>query len=305
LTFVTAGIYALAEMQSFDLLQPQTIDEAIGLLAEHGDAAQVIAGGAMLTILLRQRLIGPRYLVSIADVPGLNQVETASDGLHIGATTTLRSIERDSRLGSNFPVLREALGLVANVRVRNVATIGGHLAHADPHLDLPPVLMALGASVTAQGTGGTRELTLDALFTGYYETALNPGEIITALHIPNPDPAWYGAYLKYCSLTPTDWPTVGVAAFLRRDGDRLAGVRIVAGSVAERPLRVPEAESLLQGERLTTSAVAEVARRYAQAADPLSDVRGSTEYKRKVTEVYVRRAIAEAARRAGLDLIDA
>ena len=302
MTLARAGIYALAEMQSFDLLQPHTIDEVVGLLTQHGEDARVIAGGAMLSILLRQRLVGPRFLISISDVAGLNGLEVLREGLRFGAASTLRTIERSDAVKRDFPVLGEALGLVANVRVRNVATIGGHLAHADPHLDLPPVLMALGASVTAQGPAGTREIPLDHLFTGYYETALSPDEIIVSVHVPTPDPSWCGAYLKYCSLTHTDWPTVGVAAFLRLDGDRVAEARVVAGSVAERPLRVPEAEALLNGESLAESSVRELARRYAQAAEPLSDVRGSADYKRKVTEVYVRRAVLEAARRAGTEL---
>jgi carbon-monoxide dehydrogenase medium subunit len=288
-------------MHSFDLLVPHSVDEATGLLAQHGEEAQVVAGGAMLTILLRQRLIGPRYLVSIADVPGLAGIEVNGHGLRLGAATTLRTIERSPAVASAFPVLRDALRLVANVRVRNVATIGGHLAHADPHLDLPPVLIALDATATIRGPADAREISLAELLTGYYETSLAPAEIIASVQIPTPDPAWRGAYLKYCSLTPTDWPTVGVAAFLRPDGDRVAEARIVVGSVAEPPLRVTEAEALLRGERLSASSVAEVAHRYAQAAEPLGDVRGSAEYKRKVTEVFVRRAVLEAARRAGIE----
>ncbi|MEA2641474.1 MAG: aerobic carbon-monoxide dehydrogenase medium subunit [Chloroflexota bacterium] len=289
-------------MRPFDLLQPQTVDEAVALLGEQGDDARVIAGGAMLTILLRQRIIAPSVLVSIADIAGLDSIEANDGGLRIGANATLRSLERSSEVAECCPVLREALGLVANVRVRNVATIGGHLAHADPHLDLPPVLLALDASVRVRGSAREGSIPLGELITGYYETALGPDELVVGLDIPPLGAGWHGTYLKYCSLTPTDWPTVGVAAFLLPAGDRLADVRIVAGSVADRPLRVPEAEALLRGARPTASAVAEVARRYAQAADPLEDVRGSVEYKRTVTEVYVRRAFAEAARRAGMSI---
>jgi aerobic carbon-monoxide dehydrogenase medium subunit len=289
-------------MRTFDLHQPHSTDEAVALLAQHGDEAQVVAGGAMLAILLRQRLIAPQHLISVTDIPSLQGMEATAAGVRFGATTTLRTIERSPEIQQRYPVLREALGLVANVRVRNVATIGGHLAHADPHLDLPPVLMALNATVGIQGPAGERSLPLAELFTGYYETALEPDEIITWVSIPPQVAGWQGAYLKYCSLTPTDWPTVGVAAFLRIEDGLVAEARVIAGSVAERPLEVAEAEALLQGERLTRAAVAEAARRYAEAAEPLSDMRGSSDYKRKVTEVYVRRALAQAAERAGLEI---
>lgn len=292
----------LALMRPFDLIEPSTVDEAVALLGRYGDEARLIAGGAMLLILLRQRLVAPRYLISVADIPGLADIAPTGSGLRFGAAATLRAIERSPAVAERFPILRDTMRLVANVRVRNVATIGGHLAHADPHLDLPPVLVALDAAARVQGPTGVRDIRLAELFNGYYETALEPDEMIVSVAVPDLDPAWRGVYLKYCSLTPTDWPTVGVAAMLRAEDGRVADARVVAGSVAERPLRVPEAEALLCGERLTATGLGEVARRYAAAAEPLSDVRGSAEYKRKVTEVYVRRAVGQAAERAGLVL---
>lgn len=286
----------------FDLLQPTTVDEAVGLLRAHGDDAQLIGGGAMLAILLRERLIAPPILVSVLSIPGLSDVLSSGDGTRVGATATLTATEKSPEVRSHYPVLAEALRVVGNVRVRNVATIGGHLAQADVHLDLPPVLLALGATVIARGPNGERRIPMDDLFVGYYETSLASDEMIVAVQLPAPAPGLQGAYLKYCSLSPNDWPTVGVAAFLRSADGRASDVRIVAGSVSERPLRLPEAEALLDGERLTRGALAEVARRYAAAADPLPDVRGSVEYKRKVTEVYVRRAVEAAATRVGLSI---
>jgi carbon-monoxide dehydrogenase medium subunit len=287
-------------MPRFDLLQPTTVDEALGLLARHGEEAQLLGGGAMLMILLRQRLIAPRCLVSVTGIPSLVGARWEGGLLSVGAATTLRTLERMPEVRERYPVLAEALGLVGNVRVRNVATIGGHLAHADVHLDLPPVLVALDAAVTVRGPRGERRIPLDQLLVGYYETSLASDEMIVALHVPEPPGDLHGAYLKYCSLSPNDWPTVGVAAFMRREDGRLVDVRVVAGSVSPRPLRLREAESLLVGGRLEAAAVREVARRYAQAAEPLADVRGSAGYKRTVTEVYVRRAIEAAAARAGL-----
>ena len=287
-------------MRAFDLLQPRTTDEAIALLNQHGDDAQIVAGGAMLLILMQQGLMSPGVLISISDIDELGGVTDSDGGLRIGATATLRQIEQSLLVAERYPILREALVQVANVRVRNVATLGGHLAHSDPHLDLPPVLVALGASVQLRGADGTRDLPLAEFFTGHYENALEPGEMIVSVKLPPFDQDWHGTYLKYCSLTPTDWPTVGVAAMVRADGGRIGEARVVAGSVAERPLRLTEVEAMLASEKLSGEIVDEVGARYAAAADPLADVRGSEDYKRKMTGVFVKRAIREAARRAGL-----
>jgi aerobic carbon-monoxide dehydrogenase medium subunit len=287
-------------MRAFDLLQPSSVDEAVSLLQERGEDAQLIGGGAMLSILLRQRVVSPKCLVSLLGITDLERIERAEDGLHLGAIATLRAIESSNIVRERVPVLAEAVHLVGNVRVRNVATIGGHLAHADIHLDLPPVLTALGAVVVTRGPAGERRIPIDELFVGYYETALVPGEMIAAIQLPYQPAGLHGAYLKYCTLSPNDWPTVGVAAFLSEDR---ADVRIVAGSVAERPLRLPEAEALIRAE-LSSRAIAETGRMYAEAADPVDDVRGSADYKRRVTGVFVRRAIEAAAGRAGLSIRD-
>ena len=289
-------------MRPFDLLQPTTVDEAVSLLHQHGDEARLLGGGAMMAILLRERLITPGVLISLLSIPGLDEVRGNGAGPHIGATATLSRIEKSAAVREAHPVLAEAIRLVGNVRVRNVATIGGHLAQADVHLDLPPVLLALNASVTVRGPGGERRIRFADLLVGYYETSLAPDEMIVSVDLPAQPAGLSGAYLKYCSLSPNDWPTVGVAAFFQAEDGRAADVRIVVGSVSERPLRLPEAEAMLRGERLTATSVAEVAGRYAAAADPLPDVRGTVEYKRKVTEVYVRRAVAAAAGRAGLTI---
>lgn len=251
-------------------------------------------------LLIRQRLIFPRYLVSVLDIPDLDAWQQDERGLHLGAATTLRTIERWPHLRQRYPVLAEAVRLVGNVRLRQVATIGGHLAHADIHLDLPPVLVALEASVSALSPRGPRVMGLQDLLVGPYQTSLAQDEMIVSVDVPPPPPGLHGVYLKYCSLSPNDWPTVGVAAFLQGADHRVSDARIVVGSVSERPLRLLEEEALLRGERLSRAAVAEVARRYAQAAEPLADARGSVDYQRTVTEVYVRRAVEAAAARAAL-----
>lgn len=282
-------------MRPFDLHQPQTIEEALRLLQTH-DNSMLLGGGAVLTFLLRERLAAPDHLVSLTGIAELSGITRTDGHVTIGATTILRDIEQSTLI----PVLSEAAHLVGNVRVRNVATLGGHLAQADIHLDLPPVLVALGAEVDMQGPGGRRTVPVGEFFLGYYETCLRHAEIVTGVRVPVTDHA--GIYVKYCSLSQQDWPTLGVVAFLRAADGRAQDVRVVVGAVSDRPLRVPEAEALLEGERPTLDIFAEVGRRYAAAADPIGDFTGSAEYKREVTAVYVRRALEAAAQRSGLEI---
>lgn len=287
-------------MRAFDLLQPSSSEEAVALLERYGDEARLLGGGAMLTVLVREGLLAARYLISVTGIPGLDGITVEDGQVTIGAASTLRTVVRSSEVRERWSVLAEAAHLVGNVRVRNVGTIGGHLAQADVHLDLPPVLVALGAAVEIRGPGGPRIVPLADFFVGYYETVLGPDEMVASVTVPVPDPNLHGVYLKYCALSPNDWPTVGVAAFMRNDGGRALDVRVVAGSVAERPLRLTEAEALLEGESIGAETLREMGRRYAEAADPIADATGSAEYKREVTAVYVRRAIAVAGHRAGL-----
>ncbi len=288
-------------MQPFDLHQPATVEEAVGLLNRY-DNAMLLGGGAVLTFLLRERLATADHLISTTAIAGLAEISDETDRITIGAAATLREIERSVLVREDLPVLAEAAHLVGNVRVRNVATLGGHLAQADIHLDLPPVLIALDAEVLLRGPNDSRIVPLADFLLGYYETCLEPGEMIVGVRVPTPPAELHGIYLKYCALSQNDWPTVGVAAFLSVARGRAQQVRVVAGCVSDRPLRVNEAEALLEGEPLRASTIGEVARRYAAAADPVADATGSAEYKREVTAVYVRRALAAAAERAGLSI---
>lgn len=285
-------------MDRFDLLQPASVDEALALLATHAGEAQIIGGGAMLTVLLRERLVTPRYVISVGDIPALAEQRFVQGDLELGAACTLRSIERDAAISRSWPTLMEATHLVGNVRVRNVGTIGGHLAQADPHMDLPPVLTALGARVTIRSSTSQRTVPVEELLTGYYETSLAPDELIVSILVPRPPEGLHGAYLKYCALSPNDWPTVGVAAFVRLAENRLEEVRVVAGCVADHPLRLADVEGRLIGESPSAALFSEAGRRYAAAAEPLADIRGSAEYKRHVTGVIVRRALEAACGRA-------
>lgn len=288
-------------VRAFDLYEPGTVQEAIDLL-NSSDNAVIMGGGAVLTFLIQQRLAAPGRVIDVTRIPVLHGISEQDGRLHIRASTTVREIERSALVRKRLPVLAEAARLVGNVRVRNVATLGGHIAQADVHQDLPPVLTALGAEIELTGPSGVRALAISDFLLGYYETALAPGEMITGASIPIPSEDLQGVYLKYCAISQHDWPTLGVCAFMENAGGRPQHVRVVAGAVSDRPLRVVEAEALLENEGLQATVLAEVANRYARAADPVEDARGSAAYKRHVTGVYVRRALQAAAGRAGVPL---
>jgi carbon-monoxide dehydrogenase medium subunit len=257
-------------------LAPKSLEEALALKAEHGEEATVVAGGTFLAILLNARLIAPATYLALGDVPGLASVE-ANGELSLGAMATHRAVELSPVVRERWPALARTFALVASPRVRNQATVGGVLADADYASDPPAMLTALAARAVAARAGGRREIPLDELITGYYETSLEPDELIVEVRIP---PQERAVYRKFRSRSHEDRPCVGVAA-AERDGE----LRVVVGAVAGRPQWFPEL--CVGGD------AAEIGRRYAEAIDPISDARGSAEYRRRVVAVEVRRALEE------------
>ena len=290
-------------MNAFDYRAPRTVEEVLVLLREHGDDARVIAGGTALVTMMRQRLVLPECLVSLRDVAGLDGIEVTKGELRIGALTTHREMEVSPLVKDRLAVLAETFRRVATVRIRHMATVGGSLAHADPNQDPPVTLMALDAKVEVRGAAGRRELPLGTFFRDYYETALEPGEIITAVSVP-PLPAASGAaYVKFLPRSADDYATVAVAAIvtLEADGQRCREARIALGSVAATPLRAQAAEALLPGEQLDERLLRAAGEAAKGEVNPLTDHRGSAEYKREMTAVMVGRALTqawEAARQA-------
>lgn len=290
-------------MNAFDYRAPHAVDEALAILREHGEDAKVIAGGTALVTMMRQHLVRPGCLVSLREVAGLDRIEATNGSLRLGALVTHRQAEVSPLVHERLPVLAETFRRVATVRIRHMATLGGALAHADPNQDPPVTLLALGARVEIRGAGGRRELPLDEFFRDYYETALEPGELVTAVTVPVL-PARSGAtYLKFLPRTADDYATVAVAATvtLEPDGERCHEARIALGSVGVTPLRSRAAEALLSGERLGDSLLRAAGEAAGGDVDPLSDHRGSAAYKRAMTAVMVGRALTqawEAARRA-------
>jgi carbon-monoxide dehydrogenase medium subunit len=246
-------------------------------------------------LMMKARLFQPARLVSLRRLNGaLRSIQSdGPGGLRIGAMTTLSELER-SPLVAPVPMMKHALRTLSNVRIRNVATVGGHLAHGDPHMDLPPILMALGGRVRAVSRRGERSIDINDLFVGYYQTAIARDELIAEVQVP-PQPAGvHAAYAKFTGLSADDWPSVGVAVWCRVTSGRITEARVVVSAATDRPVRMAAAEKVLGGASAAAAVFAQAADAAANAVEPLSDVRGSASYKREMVRVHARRALEQA-----------
>jgi aerobic carbon-monoxide dehydrogenase medium subunit len=286
-------------IRSFELLQPRSVDEAIELLIKHGDEARPIGGGTTLIILMKQRALHYPYLVDLQSIRGLDQISRESDGVSIGALATHRSVELSPLIRQAFPALTEAFSKIGNVRVRQTASVGGNLAHADYRLDPPPPLLVLGAVVNATGPNGSRSIPIKNFFRGLYETALEPGELIVDLKIPFMPPNSKAVYLRYSSLSGNDWPCLGVAALAIRQDGRFQELRLALGGVAATPLFV-QGLDLVKDQSVDDSVIDKLLDVVDEQISPSSDLRGSEWYKRKMVRVFVKRAILQLNDRASV-----
>ena len=277
-------------IRSFELLQPRSVDEAIELLAKHGDEARPIGGGTTLIILMKQRALHYPYLVDLQSIAGLSGILQESDGVRIGALATHRSVELSPLIRKMFPLVAEAFSNIGNVRVRQTASVGGNLAHADYRLDPPPPLMVLGTYVNATGPNGSRTIPIKDFFRGLYETALEPGELIVDVKIPFMPPDSKAVYLRYSSLSGNDWPCLGVAALAIRQNGRCQELRLALGGVAATPLLI-EGLDLVKDQLLDDSVIEKLFGVIDGQISPSSDMRGSEWYKRKMVRVFVKKAI--------------
>jgi len=283
-------------MIPFEYRTPKNLKEVNAALKEFGGDAKLIAGGTALVIMMKQRLVRPSCLVSLRSVRGLNAIALKNGGISIGGLATHREVERSSLIRRRLPMLAETYHHVATLRVRNMATVGGGLAHADPNQDPPPSLIALGATVKATSANGSRMIALDEFFKDYYETVLEPDEIITEVMVPKLAPNTGAAYIKFLPRTADDYATVSAAAVLTLDKTKktIADVRIALGSVGVTPIRATAAEALLRGQPLRSEAFAAAGEKAKEAVDPVSDFRGSAGYKKDMAAVFVRRALEKA-----------
>lgn len=283
-------------MIPFDLAEPTSLADAIGLLDPDDPGTRPIAGGTAVMLMMKTGLFRPDRLVSLRRIEPRYAEIAATDGggLRIGAMTPLSKIERSADVARTAPVIVRAMRRLSNVRVRNVATLGGNLAHADPHMDLPPVLISLCATVTAVGPNGVRSFPVEELFRGYLETSLAPDELIAEVELPASARAAKAAYMKVTTRSAEDWPALGLAVALEIAGDTVGSARIAVGAATETPRRLAVAEAELAGATLSDAVVAKAADAAAEGAEVESDNRGSAAYKRELIRVYTKRAIAEA-----------
>ena len=283
-------------MTPFEYRTPKSLKEVHANLKEFGSDAKLVAGGTALIIMMKQRLVRPSCLISLRSVRGLNGIELQNGGLRIGGLATHRQLETSPLIRRRLPMLVETYHHVATLRVRNMATVGGGLAHADPNQDPPPSLIALGATLKATSANGSRVIPMDEFFKDYYETVLNPDEVITEVMVPKLPPNSGAAYIKFLPRTADDYATVSAAAVLTLDKSNktIADVRIALGSVGVTPIRATAAEAVLRGQPLKTEAFAEAGEKAKEAVDPISDFRGSAGYKKDMAAVFVRRALEKA-----------
>lgn len=282
-------------MIPFELAEPRTLCDAAGLLDAEDPTVRPIAGGTALMLMMKSGVFQPARLVSLRGVEArYSAVEGgAGGGLRIGALTTLSALARSAIVKAAAPVIIQTLKTLSNVRVRNVATLGGHLAHADPHMDLPPVMMALGAQVVTVAPKGSRTLAVAGLYTGYYETALARNELIAEVIVPS-QTGRRAAYIKVTTRSADDWPTLGIAVSLRVEGSIVNDARIVVSAATEMPVRMAAAEDVLRGATIDDVVLRRCSEAAAAEAKAVADARGSAAYKSELLRVYVGRAVRAA-----------
>jgi carbon-monoxide dehydrogenase medium subunit len=285
-------------MRNFDYLEPTTVAEACAMLKQHGGEAKVFAGGAHVTILMKQGLYQPKALVNIKKIPELKNISFDAEGLSIGALVTHREIETSSLINEKLPVLSEAEREIANIRVRNMGTVGGNLASGEPLTDLSQIFIALDGQLNIASPSGQRKILVEELFLDFYTTSLAEDEIITQVVLPPLSPHSGIDYIRFSSSSVVDKPSAGVAVRLTLDKEAVQVARIVLGCVGPTPVRARKAEALVIGKRLDAELIAEAGALASQECSPIGDLRGSEEYKRAIVRALVRRAADAAYRKA-------
>lgn len=282
-------------MRPFELEQPRSLKSALKLLDAGDESVRVFGGATALMLMMKAGVFQPTRLISLRGIESrYSKATAAKDGsLRIGALTTLSALGRTAAVRRRLPVIAATLRTLSNVRVRNVATLGGHLAHADPHMDLPPVLIALDAQLVTAATAGSRTLPVSGLFTGYYETALARNELIAEVLVPD-QTGRRAAYVKLTTRAADDWPTLGIAVSLRTDGRVIEDARFVVSAATEKPLRLASVEALLRGAVVNDALLTRSGEAAAVEAELIGDARGSAAYKTELLRVHAGRALRQA-----------
>ena len=284
---------------SFEYLRPKTIPEAIQMLQQHGDAAKILSGGQSLIPMMKLRLARPGILIDINRIAGLSYVKEEDGYLKIGGLTREAELEVSPLVRSKYQILADTTHVIADPQVRNLATVGGNLAHGDPANDHPATMIALGAQVVANGPRGERVIPIEHFFVSLFTTALQPDEILTEIRMPIP-PARSGGAYQTLERKVGDFATAAVAVQLTLDGQgSCQKVGIGLTNVGATPIKARKVEASLQGKRLDDAAIAQAAHLAPDEAEPSADLRGPVEYKKGLVKELARRALVIARDRAG------
>jgi carbon-monoxide dehydrogenase medium subunit len=283
-------------MRNFEFLEPASPLEASRMLVDAGENARLFAGGTALMLAMRQRIISPTHIVYIGGVGGLDEIAMEQGGLRIGALARHADVAEASVVKQRYPVLASMAARLANPQVRNQGTIGGNLCYADPATDPPGCLIALGASVRVIGPDGDRAIGLEDFYTDYYETALRPAEVVTEIRVPPMAADACGAYTRFLRTPAEHRPLVSVTVVARSSGSQCRDARIVVAGSVPVPTRARRAEEFMEGKRLSAGVLEEAAQIAAADMEPIGDFRGSSEYRRDMIRVAVRRTAMAAFR---------
>ena len=284
---------------AFEYLRPKTVPEAVALLQQHGDAAKILSGGQSLIPMMKLRLARPAFIIDINRIAGLSYIKEDGGFLKIGGLTREAELESSPIVRSKYPLLLDTAEVIADPQVRNMATVGGNLAHGDPANDHPATMMALGAQIVATGSKGERVIPIEQFFVTLFTTALKQDELLTEIRVPIPPPKSGGAYVKL-ERKVGDFATAAVAVQLTLDGGgAVQKIGIGLTNAGPTPIKAKKAEDFLRGKKPDAATIAQAAQLASDDAQPSSDLRGPAEYKKGLAKELAKRAIAAALERAG------
>ena len=281
-------------MRDFVYHSPETLEESLQLLGEYGENARPIAGGTAVVTLMKQNLIFADHLVSLGKLSELQTITEHNGDLIIGALVTHRQVETNLTVRKNSPLITEVFNRGATIRSRNIATVGGSLAHADPAQDPPPALIVSNAYVTLTSLTGTRQLPVEELFLDYYQSNIEPNELLTSVTIPKQPVNARSVYLKFLPKTQDDYAAVSVAALGQMKEGQCEDIKLALGSAGPTPVRATTVESELKGKSITPKLLKLAAESVVEQIDPMDDSRGSSMYKKDMAIVFTRRALEQA-----------
>jgi carbon-monoxide dehydrogenase medium subunit len=282
-------------MRGFELARPASLADAVALLDTGDPTVRAFSGGTALMLMMKTGVFQPSSLVHLGGIESrFGTIEAdAQGGLRIGAMASLSQVEHSPAVLAAAPLIPRAMKRLSNVRVRNVARVGGNLAHGDPHMDLPPVLASLGARVRVTGARGERDILVENLFAGYYETVLAPNELITEVTVPS-QRGWSSAYHKVTTRSADDWPALGIAVSLRLAGGVIAESRVLVSAATEKLTRLIATEAVLARAEPSPALFEQAGDAAAAEAEIIDDARGSAAYKTELLRIYVGRALEDA-----------